>query len=109
MKTMKTSKNILDNIGQNKLKMFQTRKVKVGNKNTNNDILEPQAATEGILQELLKKTLQKLFLKISQYLQETPVLGSLFNKVAGLQESRKQNRSKQKHALNKCYFFGIRI
>ena len=37
------------------------------------------------------------------------MLGSLFNKVAGLQESRKQNRSKQKHALNKCYFFGIRI
>ena len=37
------------------------------------------------------------------------MLGSLFNKVAGLQESRKQNRSKQKHGLNKCYFFGIRI
>ena len=35
--------------------MFQTTKVKVGNKNTNNDILEPQAATESILQELLKK------------------------------------------------------
>ena len=35
--------------------MFQTTEVKVGNKNTNNDILEPQAATEGILQELLKK------------------------------------------------------
>ena len=55
MKTMNTSKNILDNIGQNKLKMFQTTKVKVGNKNTNNDILEPQAATESILQELFKK------------------------------------------------------
>ena len=29
-------------------------------------------------------SIKKLFLKISQYCQESPVLGSLFNKVAGL-------------------------
>ena len=54
------------------MSLWSVSKYSVKNKNIT------EAATRGVLQN-------KVFLKISQILQKTPMLESLFNKIAGLQ------------------------